>query len=49
MLVGIGTWVSLEFFLGIETVWVFEPHFFAFLLSIPAFFSGTLLQEWAKK
>ncbi len=38
MLVGVGSWISIEFFLEKESIIGLEPHFFAFLISIPAFF-----------
>lgn len=47
MLVGVGTWISVEFFLEKEMIIGLEPHFFAFLLSIPAFFAGSIIAKWA--
>lgn len=47
MFVGVGTWISVEFFLEKEMIVGLEPHFFAFLLSIPAFFTGFIIAKWA--
>lgn len=47
MLVGVGTWISVEFFLEKEMILGLEPHFFAFLISIPAFFAGDMIAKWA--
>ncbi|MDD2693314.1 MAG: sodium:solute symporter family protein [Candidatus Gracilibacteria bacterium] len=47
MLVGVGTWISVEFFLEREMIFGLEPHFFAFLISIPAFFAGDMIAKWA--
>lgn len=47
MLVGVGAWISVEFFLEKEMIIGLEPHFFAFLLSIPAFFAGSIIAKWA--
>lgn len=47
MIVWVSTWIAVEFFIGAESIWGLEPHFFAFLLSIPAFLIGTPLSKWA--
>lgn len=47
MLVWVGTWISLEYFIEIEEIYYMPPHFFAFLVSIPAFFLGGVLYRWS--
>jgi solute:Na+ symporter, SSS family len=47
IIVWLGTWISIEFFIRAETVFWLEPHFFAFLISIPAFLIGTPIAKWA--
>jgi hypothetical protein len=46
MLVGIGVWVGLEFYIGIEEIYSMPPHFFAFLMAIIAFYAGNILYKW---
>lgn len=46
MFVGIATWISLEFFIGVESIYSMPPHFFAFLVAIPAYFAGDFLVKW---
>lgn len=47
MIVWVGTWISVEFFLGWESIFGLEPHFFAFLLAIPAFLIAWPISRWA--
>lgn len=47
MLVWVGTWISLEYFIEVEEIYYMPPHFFAFLVSIPAFFLGGVLYRWS--
>jgi Na+/pantothenate symporter len=47
MLVWVGTWISLEYFIEVEEIYYMPPHFFAFLVSIPAFFLGGMLYRWS--
>lgn len=46
MIVGIGVWVSFEFYLGFEEIYSMPPHFFAFLMAIIGYYAGTLLYAW---
>lgn len=46
MFFGVGTWISIEFFLQKEEVFSLPAHFFAFLVSIAAFVVGQLLYSW---
>ena len=43
MIVGIATWVSIEFYIGWEEVFSMPPHFFGFLMAIIGFFVGQVL------
>jgi SSS family solute:Na+ symporter len=47
MIVGIGAWLSFEFYLGFAEVFSMPPHFFAFLLSALAFSVGQMLYRWS--
>lgn len=46
MFFGVGTWISLEFFLEKEEIFFMPAHFFAFLIAIIAFFLGQVLSRW---
>ena len=46
MIIGIGVWVSFEFYLGWEQVYTLPPHFFGFLMSIIGFYAGQMLYTW---
>lgn len=46
MIIGIGVWVSFEFYLGWEEVYTLPPHFFGFLMSIFGFYAGQMLYTW---
>ncbi len=47
MIVWVGTWISVEFFLWRESIFGLEPHFFAFLIAIPAFLFAWPISRWA--
>jgi cell shape-determining protein MreC len=44
--IGIATWISIEYFIWMEQILSMPPHFFAFLVSIPAYFIGDFLVDW---
>ena len=46
MFFGVGTWISVEFFLSREEIFFMPAHFFAFLIAIVAFFLGQVLSRW---
>lgn len=46
MIIGIGVWISFEFYLGWEEVYSLPPHFFGFLMSIIGFYAGQMLYKW---
>lgn len=46
MLIGIGVWISFEFYLQWEEVYSLPPHFFGFLMSIIWFYAGQMLYAW---
>jgi solute:Na+ symporter, SSS family len=46
MLVGVGVWVSYEFYLGVEEIYMMPPHFFGFLMAIVGYYAGDMLYRW---
>ncbi len=47
MIVGIGTWLSVEFYLWFSEIYSMPPHFFAFLMAILWFLGWQLLYRWS--
>ncbi len=49
MVVGVWTWISLEFYIWMESIYSMPPHFFWFLMAIVGFVLGQMLYTWVGK
>lgn len=48
MILGVSSWIILEFFMKIELILEMPPHFFGFILSIFGFIAGQLISKYKK-